>query len=73
MHSYSCVVCRSSSGNQRTCLLDMGGVMTDYDIETIQITITYEDGTKKILNSGCLSDEILDALYQEIDQYLEDK
>ena len=46
--------------------------MTDYDIETIQITITYEDGTKKILNSGCLSDEILDALYQEIDQYLED-
>ena len=45
----------------------------NYDIEAIQITITYEDGTKRILNSGCLSDEAVNALYQEIDQYLEEE
>jgi hypothetical protein len=50
----------------------MGCVMNDYDIEAIKITIVYEDGTKKVLNSSCLSDEALDALYQEIDQHLED-
>ena len=46
--------------------------MNDYDIEAIKITIVYEDGTKKVFSSSCLSDEALDALYQEIDQYLED-
>jgi hypothetical protein len=47
--------------------------MTEYDIDTIQIKITYEDGSKRVLNSSSLSDEALDALYQEIDQYLQDE
>ena len=47
--------------------------MNDYDIEAIKITIVYEDGSKRVLNSGSLSDEALDALYQEIDQYLQDE
>ena len=46
---------------------------TEYDIDTIQIKITYEDGTSQILNSACLSDEVLDVLYQEIDQYLQEE
>ena len=46
---------------------------TEYDIDTIQIKITYEDGTSQILNSACLSDEALDVLYQEIDQYLQEE
>ena len=47
--------------------------MNDYDIEAIKITIVYEDGSKRVLNSGCLSDEALDALYQEIDRHLDDE
>ena len=47
--------------------------MNDYDIEAIKITIVYEDGSKRVLNSGILSDEALDALYQEIDRYLDDE
>jgi len=47
--------------------------MNDYDIEAIKITIVYEDGSKRVLNSGCLSDKALDALYQEIDRYLDDE
>ena len=46
--------------------------MTEYDIDTIQIKITYEDGTSQILNSACLSDEVLNVLYQEIDEYLQE-
>ena len=51
----------------------MGGVMNDYDIEAIKITIVYEDGSKRVLNSGSLSDEALDVLYKEIDRYLDDE
>tara|TARA_B100000424_G_scaffold214068_1_gene171677 strand:- start:300 stop:473 length:174 start_codon:yes stop_codon:yes gene_type:complete len=47
--------------------------MNDYDIEAIKITIVYEDGSKRVLNSGSLSDEALDVLYKEIDRYLDDE
>ena len=47
--------------------------MNDYDIEAIKITIVYEDGSKGVLNSSCLSDEALNALYKEIDQYLQNE
>ena len=47
--------------------------MNDYDIEAIKITIVYEDGSKRFLDSGCLSDEALNALYKEIDQYLQNE
>ncbi len=47
--------------------------MNDYDIEAIKITIVYEDGSKRVLNSGILSDEALDVLYKEIDRYLDDE
>jgi len=47
--------------------------MNDYDIEAIKITIVYEDGSKRVLNSGSLSDEALDFLYKEIDQHLDDE
>ncbi len=47
--------------------------MNDYEIESIKITIVYEDGSKGVLNSSCLSDEALNALYKEIDQYLQNE
>ena len=34
---------------------------------------SYEDGSKRVLNSSSLSDEALDVLYKEIDRYLDDE
>ena len=71
MHSYSCVVCRSSSGNQRTCLLDMGGVMSELDYEKleVEVIVTYKG---KRLDDFDASDESLYSIYDDVKKYLED-
>ena len=72
MHSYSCVVCRSSSGNQRTCLLDMGGVMSELDYEKleVEVIVTYKG---KRLDDFDASDESLYSIYDDVKKYLEDE
>ena len=72
MHSYSCVVCRSSSGNQRTCLLDMGGVMSELDYEKleVEVIVTYKG---KRLDDFDASDESLYSIYDDVKEYLEDQ
>ena len=71
MHSYSCVVCRSSSGNQRTCLLDMGGVMSDLDYEKLEVEVIVTYKGKK-LDDFDASDESLYSIYDDVKKYLED-
>ena len=72
MHSHSCVVCRSSSGNQRTCLLDMGGVMSELDYEKleVEVIVTYKG---KRLDDFDASDESLYSIYDDVKKYLEDE
>ena len=72
MHSYSCVVCRSSSGNQRTCLLDMGGVMSELDYEKLEVEVIVTYKGKK-LNDFDASDESLYSIYDDVKKYLEDE
>ena len=71
MHSYSCVVCRSSSGNQRTCLLDMGGVMSELDYEKLEVEVIVTYKGKK-LDDFDASDESLYSIYDDVKKYLED-
>ena len=70
MHSYSCVVCRSSSGNQRTCLLDMGGVMSELDYEKLEVEVIVTYKGKK-LDDFDASDESLYSIYDDVKKYLE--
>jgi len=72
VHSYYCVVCRSSSGNQRTCLLDMGGVMSELDYEKleVEVIVTYKG---KRLDDFDASDESLYSIYDDVKKYLEDE
>ena len=72
MHSYSCVVCRSSSGNQRTCLLDMGGVMSELDYEKLEVEVIVTYKGKK-LDDFDASDESLYSIYDDVKKYLEDE
>jgi len=72
MHSYSCVVCRSSSGNQRTCLLDMGGVMSELDYEKLEVEVIVTYKGKK-LDDFDASDESLYSIYDDVKEYLEDQ
>ena len=67
MHSYSCVVCRSSSGNQRTCLLDMGGVMKKFSIAEVSTEVrryseveaeTEEEAKDLVLSGSIMHNEI---------------
>ena len=71
MHSYSCVVCRSSSGNQRTCLLDMGGVMSELDYEKLEVEVIVTYKGKK-LDDFDAPDESLYSIYDDVKKYLED-
>ena len=71
MHSHSCVVCRSSSGNQRTCLLDMGGVMSELDYEKLEVEVIVTYKGKK-LDDFDASDESLFSIYDDVKRYLED-
>ena len=71
MHSYSCVVCRSSSDNQRTCLLDMGGVMSELDYEKLEVEVIVTYKGKK-LDDFDASDESLYSIYDDVKKYLED-
>jgi len=67
MHSYSCVVCRSSSGNQRTCLLDMGGVMKKFEI-TINASFTVEAEDEEEAKQEVLINYMLDKHDLEVDE-----
>ena len=72
MYSYSCVVCRSSSGNQRTCLLDMGCLMSELDYEKLEVEVIVTYKGKK-LNDFDASDESLYSIYDDVKKYLEDQ
>ena len=67
MHSYSCVVCRSSSGNQRTCLLDMGGVMKKFEI-TINASFIVEAEDEEEAKEEALLNYVLDKHDLEVDE-----